>query len=273
MMGLKTRLALSRTLVWVGLQRTPEILAGLVGQLVAGRADVVVLVQPDAQPDDLVSGYRAAVAAGDGRSIIGLAGPAQVASTAQADLVVADASAAQAPAHRYGLSLAVAGDATELESALAAGQVDAVVLPAGLTGVALRLAPPHLPSSKPWFVQTDTLAAGRELVAAGVRRLALEAPPVTAEADLGMPPRAVVAAYREALADSWRADMQQVSLAGFAATARTAAAPTPPAHGLVDGLPRPRQTPDAPLPDVPVSDDEGDGWGQPWREKGPDDHW
>lgn len=268
MMGLKTRLALARTLVWVGLQSTPEVLTGLVRELLGGRADLVVLVQPDATADDLLTGHRAALAASDGRAIIGLAADQKLAGRAGADLVAADAAAAQIRAHQYGLTLAVASDARELEGALASDQVDAVVVLPALAGLAIQLAPPAMPTSKPWFAQTETLAAGRELIAAGVRRLALEAPPLTAEQDLGMSPGAVVAAYRQALSASWRDEMQQVSLAGFSADGRAAAPTSPPARGLVEGHPRARQTPDAPQPDAPF-----DEWSRPEREKGPDDHW
>lgn len=254
MMGLKTRLALSRTLVWVGLQRSPEELSGLVRELVGGRADLVVVVQPDARPDDLLIGYHAARRAGDGRTIIGLAADARIATQATADLVVADAAIGAVKGHEFGLTLTAASDARELEAALADDQVDAVAVPPGLAGLAMQLAPPTLSSSKPWFAQTETLAEGRELIAAGVRRLALEAPPITAELDLGMRPAAVVGAYRDALAASWRDEMQQVSVTGFAAQA------------VPNLQPHPRPTPDAPRPDV-------DEWAEPSRERGPDDHW
>lgn len=266
-MGLKTRLALSRTLVWVGLQHTPEVLTQLVRELLGGRADVVVVVQPDATPADLLIGHRAALAGADGRAIIGLAADAKVAAQAAADLVAADAAAAQLRAHQYGLTVAVASDARELEGALAADQVDAVVVPPALAGLAVQLAPPTQPASKPWFAQTDTLATGRGLIAAGVRRLALEAPPITAETDLGLAPRQVVAAYRDALAASWRTEMEQVSLAGFA-IGQPMSPPGAAAPGLADTHPRARQTPDAPQPDAPF-----DEWARPEREKGPDDHW
>lgn len=213
MMGLQTRLKMARTLVWVGLQTSPQALAELVGRLCAGRADVVVVVQPDATGDDLLIGYRAALAAGDGRTIIGLAGDAAEARRASADLVAHDAALPAVHGHEYSLSLAVASDARELEKALADDQVSAVVVTPALVQLAIELAPPAQPESKPWFAQTETLAQGRELITAGARRLALESPAITAEQDLGMGPDAVVGAYRDALASSWRAEMDEVSFA------------------------------------------------------------
>lgn len=211
MMGLQTRLKMARTLVWVGLQTNPQELARLVGQLCAGRADVVVVVQPDATGDDLLIGYRAALQAGDGRTIIGLAGDANQAKRARADLVAQDAALPPVRAHEHALSVAVASDARELERALADEAVSAVVLTPGLVQLAGQLAPPERPDSKPWFAQAQTLAEGRELIAAGARRLALESPAVTAEQDLGMGPDAVVGAYRDALAASWRDTMAQTT--------------------------------------------------------------
>ncbi len=196
MMGLQTRLKLARTMVWVGLQTNPQELARLVGQLCAGqhrRGGRGAAGRHRRRPADrLPRGLQA----GDGRTIIRLAGDANQAKKVKADLVAQDAALPPVRAHEHALSVAVASDARELERALADDAV-AVVVTAGLVQMAGQLAPPERPDSKPWFAQAQTLAEGRELIAAGARRLALESPAITAEQDLGMGPDAVVGAYRD----------------------------------------------------------------------------
>lgn len=281
MMGLKTRLALARTLVWVGLQRSPEVLAQLVRELAAGRADVVVLVQPGAGNDDLLLGHQAAVDASGGRVILGLAAGAKLARRARADLVAAHASKTPTRAHVHALTLAVARDGHELERVLADDEVDAVVVTAPLVAVAALLAPPAAADSKPWFAQAGSLAEGRSLIAAGARRLALESPPLAAET--GQSPREVVAAFHDALLDAWRDEMEQVSFAALAADGPGGAAIRP--HTFASALPD-GSAPGRPAPDAPpakaqpheqgaagrTSDPPGWSLGG-HREKGPDDHW
>lgn len=262
MMGLKTRLAQARTLVWVGLQTSPDVLARLTGELADGRADVVVLIQPDAAANDLLIGHRAALGATGGRTILGIAADAKTAKKSGADLVAADAALPAVKAHQHALSLAVASDARELERALADESVDAVVLLPGLVPVAVRLAPPAAVTSKPWFVQVDTLAEGRSMIAAGARRLAMESPEITSAENLGMTPRQVVAAYRDALAASWRDDMEAVTFGGFAADSPKPGRPGFGARPLAAEQPAPQPS--------PQPDEHPD---LPHREKGPDDHW
>lgn len=256
MLGLRTRLGMARTLVWVGLQESPAVLTDLVRELCAGRADLVVVVQPGAEADDLVLGHGAAMRAGDGRTIIGLAADASVARRAKADLVATDAAATPAKGHEYSLSLAAASDARELERALADPLVDGVVLTPALVAVAAVLAPAAEPDSKPWFAQASSLAEGRSLIAAGARRLALESPPITAQTDLGMSPGEVVAAYRAALAASWGENLIAGPLGGISSRP--------------NGLGMGRPTPDAPQPGAAETDEQ---WSGPHREPGPDDHW
>lgn len=214
MMGLKTRLALARVLVWTGLQANPEQLTELVRQLCAGQADVIVIAQPDAAADDLRTGFRAAQTAMDSRAILGLAAPAALTGGAGADLVVSAASRAPIQAQQYALTMAAARNPEELRWAVADDQVAAVVLADGLLAEAVRLAPPSEPASKPWFAPADSLVSARALVAGGARRIALSAPSVAA-AESAMAPRAVVRAYRELLRPVWSAEMEQVSMAAF----------------------------------------------------------
>ena len=251
MMGLKTRLALARTLVWVGLQPCPEVLRELVGGLCAGRADVIVLVQPDAGADDLLLGYRTGLQATDGRAILGLATAAWLARRARADLVAADAGVAPVRAHEYALTLAVATQLAELERVLDDVNVDAVVVTPDLVDRAVALAPPTEVDSKPWFAQADSLGQARALVEAGARRLAL--PTIVSQSQLGMSPRQLVDAYRGTLADTWRAEMEQVTFTTL--------------HRSHQRPPRTLATGTQEGEDDDLSASTGH------RERGPDDHW
>lgn len=277
---------LARTLVWVGLQSGPEVLAKLVRELSAGPADVVVLVQPGATDDDLLLGYQTAVQANDGKAIIGLAARAKFARRARADLVAADASKTPTRGHLHALTVAVAGDGRELEQALANDDVDAVVVPPALVTAAVVLAPPAAKDSKPWFALAGSLAEGDSLIAAGARRLAVESPSPGLEAAPGDSPGAMVAAYRAALAVPWREEMGPASFAALAAEGHTG--PGAGGRGFAsarpDGSSPGRPVPDAPLaktrPHQPDSDrplDQSaheDDWSSPsHHEKGPDDHW
>lgn len=204
-MGLTTRLALARTLVWTGLQNEPKTLAERVRQLCSQRADLIVISQPDAIGDDLLIGYRAARQAADGRAILGIRADARLAARSTADLVVSDAGTRIAPGHPHGLVMAVAEGTQAARQALADARVDAVVLPAGAVTEAARLAPPADPGSKPWFAAVDSVSSGRTAVEAGARRLAFPLPGETG-----------VRAYRQLLDAAWRDEMEQVSLAAFA---------------------------------------------------------
>ena len=251
MMGLKTRLALARTLAWVGPQPSPEALRELVGGLCAGRADVIVLVQPDAGADDVLLGYRTGLQAADGRAILGLATAAWLARRARADLVAADAGVAPVRAHKYALTLAVAKQLAELERALRHVDVDAVVVTPDLVDRAVALAPPTEVDSKPWFAQADSLSQARAMVEAGARRLAL--PAIVSQGQLGMSPRQLVDAYRGTLADTWRAEMEQVTFTTL--------------HRSHQRPPRTLATGTQEGEDDDLSASTGH------RERGPDDHW
>lgn len=272
MLGLKTRLALSRTLAWVGLQAAPHALGELVGALCAGRVDVIVIVQPDASVEDLLLGYRTALEASDGRAVLGLATSESLARQARADMVAADAVVAPIRAHEYALTLAVANNRTDLDRAARDVNADAMVVTADLVDRAVALAPPTLPDAKPWFAQVNSVSQARSAVAAGARRLAL--PAIISQRRLGMSPRQFVTSYRETLAGSWRDEMEQVTFAalhgGAQVLGRSFALGWPEAAGLS------RPAPDAPPAQAQpyhaaVEDDLWDGTGR--RERGPDDHW
>lgn len=274
MMGLKTKLALARTLVWVGLQPSPEVLRELVGGLCAGRADVIVLVQPDADADDLLLGHRTALQSADGRAILGLAAAGELARRARADLVAADAVVAPVRAHDYALTLAVAKQLADLTRSLEDVHVDAVVVTPDLIDPAVALAPPTAVASKPWFAQVDSLAQARALVAAGARRLAL--PAINSQGQLGMSPRQLVDAYRSTLAEAWRAEMAQFTFStlhlGQQRPPHTLVSARP--DGSVPGRPTPDASPARARPHhTPTSEDDDGGWLGGHHERGPDDHW
>ena len=244
MMGLKTRLALARTLVWVGLQPCPEVLRELVGGLCAGRADVIVLVQPDAGADDLLLGYCTGLQAADGRAILGLATAAWL-PAGRGPLVAADAGVAPC-AHEYALTLAVATQLAELERVLDDVNVDAVVV-TRLVDRAVALAPPT--GGQQTLVRADGFAGSGPCTGRG-RRRRLALPTVVSQSQLGMSPRQLVDAYRGTLADTGRRD---------GAGHFHHAAPRPrPARTLAAG-PRRRGR--------RLSPSTGH------RERGPDDHW
>lgn len=273
MLGLKTRLAMSRTLAWVGLQAAPEALGELVRELCAGRVDVIVIVQPDASADDLLLGYRTALDASDGRVILGLATSESVARRARADMVAADAVVTPIRAHEYALTLAVANNRTELDQAANDVNADAMVVTADLVDRAVALALPTARDAKPWFAQVDSVRQARSAVAAGARRLAL--PAIISQRRLGMSARQFVESYRETLAGPWRDEMQQVTFAALHGGTQL------PGRGFVPGRPdaagASRPAPDAPPAQAQpyhTAADDDDLWdGSAHRERGPDDHW
>lgn len=281
MMGLKTRLALARTLVWVGTQTSPEVLAQLVRELCAARADVLVLAQPDARDEDLLAAHQVSVQAAEGRTIVGLAGSKRLARRAGADLVAAGARNAPTRSHAHALALAVAGDVSELARALTDDDVDAVVVTPALVPAAAELAPPAAKESKPWFAQAESLAEAESLVLAGARRLAVELAPLTAATDAYLQAREAVAAYRAALATPWREEMEDVSLAAFADAGQFIARPHRLASARLDGRAPGRPVPDAPAAraqphgEDAVHQDEGPGHvgdrSKAHRDVGPDD--
>ncbi len=203
-MGLKTRLALARTLVFTGLQTEPRVLADVVRQLCRQRADLIVVWQPDAIADDLTIGYRAGLEAMDGRAVLGVRADARSVATSSADLVVSEPGTRAAQGHQSGLAVVVADSAGALRTALGDGQIDGVVIRPDLVAGAVWLAPPVDPSSTPWFVMVDSVASGRSAVQAGARRLAFDS------AD-----GAGVRGYRELLDAPWRDEMEQVGLGAF----------------------------------------------------------
>lgn len=269
MLGLKTRLTLARTLVWVGLQASPAALGELVGRLCAGRADVIVIVQPDAGPDDLLLGYRAALQASDGRVILGLATAESVARQARADMVAADAVVMPIRAHEYAVTLAVANNRAELDRANRDVNADALVVTPDLVGRAVELASPTASGSKPWFAQADSISQARSAVAAGARRLAL--PAIISQRRLGMSPRQLVESYRALLADSWAAEMAQLSFAALQGTADASGRRFD--QGQPNGGGSTRPAPDAPPAQAQPYHAADDDATDRHPERGPDDAW
>ncbi|WIY81668.1 hypothetical protein [Propionimicrobium sp. PCR01-08-3] len=206
LMGLKTRLRLSRTLTWVGLQTNPKTLAELVQRLCREHPDVIVITQPGALPEDLVTGYRSALKAlgrQSGQTILGLQADTRAAVSASADLVVTGAGAGAVRGHSHGLSVVRADDRITGQSALDDPDVDAVIVPIDLVARTAAQAPASDPTSKPWFAQVADLDGARRAVGAGARRLAFTGTDV--------------AGYRELLAGPWRDEMERVSFTAFQA--------------------------------------------------------
>ena len=214
MLGMRTRLGSAKTLVWVGLQDHPRTLSALVGQLCTARADLVVLTQPDARPDDLLLGHRAAQQASDGRVLLGLAGEARLTGRANADLVAAKASEVRERIHEHSLNLAVVTSPAHLRAALTDDRVDALVLTPELVVDAVLSAPPSQRGSRPWFVQVASLEQAREVIKAGARRLAFDLAVVSRSRPQSTAGQ-LVADFRDELLTSWQADMGEVAMGAF----------------------------------------------------------
>lgn len=247
-MSLSTRLRLARTLAWVGLQNSPDELTELVRQLVGKRADLVVIVQPDARDDDLAEGFQAAAGARDSNVILGLAHDMATASAVRADLIAVSAAVEPGRGHQWGLCVAVAGNPASARRALADDRVDALVITPELVDLLLAQAPPAQTASKPWFCQVADLAQAQQLVTRGVRRFAFEAPPAE-----------LVGQLRDLLLEPWRTELEQVT---FAAMQGDQGVTQP--RSFLGALPdQPRQAAAAPAaPPTPKRDalDEGERW-------------
>ena len=250
MMGLATRLRLARTLAWTGLRDSPEELAELVKQLVSRRTGLVVIVQPDARDDDLAQGFEAAAAARDGSVILGVAHDLATAEQVHADLVAVNASEKPGRGHQWGLCVAVAGNWSSAERALANEQVDALVVIADLVDKMVQAAPPAEAASKPWFCQVADLAEAREVVERGARRLAFEAPPAEMAGEL-----------RELLGEAWRTEMERYTFAAMQGDQ----AVTRPRSFLGGAAPKPAEAPKQPEAPKPAGQQpntlaEGERW-------------
>lgn len=217
-MGIRTRLRLARLLL---VTDSRQDLSTLVARGCSGGADGVLLEAPSLRRSaalgavaDVRRGGRAT------QALIGVAGKADVAAEAGADLLLladdrADARQARRALSPWALVGRSCNAAAEVDAALADPDVDFLLVGPGLDHVrhAARVAPQDDPASKPWFaaggITRRTLATVLE---AGAYRVAVGRA-IRDAAD----PEAAARAFADALRVAWAANpaMDAVTDAAF----------------------------------------------------------
>lgn len=222
-MGLDARLRLARLVLRTDARERQGDLADFLTAALAGGVDVVQVRQDglDADAGRAVLDVVEQVAARS-QAVVGVQGPAARGGAAQADLLHLDhpdesSARARRSLHPWALLGRTAGDADEVDAALADDELDYLFVgpvhaasPDGsyprrghdLLRYAARAAPVFSMDAKPWFatggITADTLDAALE---AGARRVCVSGA-ITRSDD----PQGAAARLAEPLAQAWRAE-------------------------------------------------------------------
>ena len=215
-MGLRTRLARAKTLLWLDAVLERHDLHQIAQLAAQANIDLIMVRQLHATLNQTAECIR--VLQEETRStsmIVGAVGSTAVAELVNPDAFIVAHSFHPLQAHRFGLVGAICRTRLEFSIALAHDQVDFIIVTQPLAPAAVAVAPPQLVDSKPWFVEVDCIAQGKDSIEQGARSLAIDLDYRSGYLDREHCDDAQLSQYSAMLVSLWQHDMTAVSLAAL----------------------------------------------------------